>query len=101
MALQNKKIARNGMPLVMRLIVNDIVRLKIDSILRTMRVVKINSAGQTFFADHFEANVDARNRKPDDLFSLISKSASSLKNANARKVTISAIGEVVDNGFQY
>ena len=99
--LQNKKFARNGLPLVMRLIVNDIVRLKIDSIMRTMRVVKISANGQTFFADHFEANVDARNRKPDDPFSLISKSPSSLKNVHARKVTISAIGEVVDNGFQY
>lgn len=98
--LRNIDLSLSGKRLAMRLVVNDTVRLEIDSKLMTMRVAKISGNGQIFMASVSEANVDARNRDTNDSFAYVSKMAGSLRAAKARNVTISAIGELRDPGFK-
>jgi CRISPR-associated endonuclease Csn1 len=98
--LRNKELSASGKKLVMRLIIDDFVRLKIDGNLRTMRVTKMSGNGQIFLADTREANVDARNRDKNESFAYISKTAGSLFSANCRRINISPIGEVTDQGFK-
>jgi len=98
--LRNPNQSQSGMPLVMRLMINDMVRLDIGSELQTMRVVKISGNGQIYLCNHNEANVDARNRDIDDLFAYTSKSPGSLQKAQARHITVSEIGDVRDPGFK-
>ncbi len=98
--LRHPKLSCSGKPLVMRLMIDDMVKLKLgDDSLVVMRVVKISGNGQIFMSPHQEANVDARNRDNDDPFSYISKSAGSLQKANGRRVSVSPIGELRDPGF--
>lgn len=97
--LRNPRHGLSGRSLVMRLMINDIVRLVDDDGMRTWRVAKISGNGQIFFADVHEANVDARNRDKNDPFSYVSKMAGSLSKAKARRVTISPIGKLSDPGF--
>jgi len=97
--LRSRKQGLSGRSLVMRLMINDVVRLEEKGSLKTWRVVTISGNGQIFFADVHEANVDARNRDKADPFSYISKMAGSLKKANARRVTISPSGKLSDPGF--
>lgn len=89
----------SGRSLVMRLMIDDVVRLEHDAELRTWRVATISGNGQIFFADIHEANVDARNRDKNDPFKYVSKMAGTLKKANARRVTISPAGKLSDPGF--
>lgn len=98
--LRNSKLGSNGKPLVMRLIRNDLVRLQIDGITATYRVNTIKSSGEILFAPINEANVDARNRDPNDEFKYLNKSAGSLLKSQARQVSISPIGELCDPGFK-
>ena len=99
--LRHPRVGQNGRELVMRLVIGDSVRLEIDGIERTMRVVKISgSNGQIFMAPIHEANVDARNSDKQDAFAYTSKYAGSLQKTKARFVTISPIGEVRDLGFK-
>jgi CRISPR-associated endonuclease Csn1 len=98
--LHQKSLSVSERPLVMRLTINDSVRLNVDGFLKTMRVAKVSGNGQVFMADISEANVDARNRNKDDAFKYVSKTSASLCNAKARKVTISPIGELRDSGFK-
>jgi CRISPR-associated endonuclease Csn1 len=98
--LRSPKISLSGKPLVMRLQNGDLIRLESDKGLQTMRVIKMGSNGQIFFASHQEANVDARNNQKDDPFVYVSKYAGSLKKAQGRRVTLSPIGQLRDPGFQ-
>lgn len=88
-----------GKPLIMRLMINDTVRLEHDGEERTMRVAKISGNGQIFFADLHEANVDARNRDASNPFKYVSKMAGSLRSSKARPVTVSPSGRLRDPGF--
>lgn len=97
--LRDPRYALSGRPLVMRLMIDDSVRLVVDDRLRTMRVATISGNGQVFMADVHEANVDARNRDKSCAFGYISKMAGSFQSAQARRVTISEIGELRDPGF--
>ena len=97
--LRHPGLSVSGKPLVMRLMIDDFVRLEIEESLRTMRLAKVAGNGQVFIASCTEANVDARNRDKDDSFAYISKMAGSLFAAKARRVTISPIGELRDPGF--
>lgn len=97
--LRHPRLALDGQPLVMRLLIDDTVRLVIDGKVRTMRVAKISGNGQVFMADTQEANVDARNRNKDDALTYVSKMAGSFQSASARPVSISPIGELKDPGF--
>jgi len=98
--LRLRSVSLSGKPLVMRLQLGDIVRLLVSGRLETMRVVKIGSNGQMFFAPHNEANVDARNRDKNNSFNYVSKLAGSLRKAEGRRVTVSPIGELRDPGFR-
>ena len=75
------------------------MRLKIDGVLLTLRVVKLAVTGTITLASHQEANVDARNKDADDSFKYIYKTGGALRAAEARQITISPIGEVKDRGF--
>lgn len=98
--LQSKTQSLSGKPLVMRLQNGDIVKMQIDDSWQLMRVVKMGSNGQMFFAAHQEANVSDRNGDKEDSFVFTSKTAGSLEKTNARRVTLSPIGELRDPGFK-
>lgn len=98
--LRNSKFSTSGKPLVMRLMIDDTLRLLVDKQVRTMRVATTSGNGQIFMADVHEANVDARNRDKNSDFSYVSKYAGSLKSACGRRVTISPIGDLSDPGFK-
>ena len=100
--LRNKEYAQNGRPLVMRLMIDDMVKMDVkDFDPRTVfRVATISANGQVFMAPINEANVDARNRDKEDPFKYVSKYAGSFKKARARKVTVSSIGRLSDPGFK-
>ena len=98
--LRHPALSSSGRPLVTRLILDDAVRLEIDGKLRTMRVANLSGNGQVFMADMQEANVDARNRDKSELFTYVSKMAGSYQKSEARRVTISPIGELRDPGFK-
>ena len=92
--------SQTGKPLVMRLMMDDQVRIAVAGAERTMRVVKVGGNGQIFMCDHNEANVDARNRDKEDSFAYISKMPGSLQTAQGRRVTVSEIGDLRDPGFK-
>ncbi len=98
--LRHPTLSVSEKPLVMRLMIDDVVRLLVDRQVRTMRIAKLSGNGQIFMADTSEANVDARNRSKEEAFSYVSKMAGSLQSAAARRVTISPIGELRDPGFK-
>lgn len=92
--LRNPSLSLSGKPLVMRLIRDDLVRLKIDNQWSICRINAISGNGQMFMAPHNEANVDARNRSKEDPFSYTSKTAGSLFKAEGRLISISPIGDL-------
>ena len=98
--LRHPDLSVSRKPLVMRLMIDDVVRLDVDGESRTMRIATLSGNGQVFMADISEANVDARNRSKEDSFAYISKMAGSLQKAMARQVSISPIGELRDPGFR-
>lgn len=98
--LRHPKLSVSGKPLVMRLSLDDTVRLDVDGSSRTMRVSTLSGNGQVFMAEIQEANVDSRNRDKSDPFTYISKMAGSFQKSKARRVTISPIGELHDPGFK-
>ncbi len=99
-SLQQSRFSVSKKPLVMRLVIDDYIRLQIKDQMVTMRIAKIAGNGQVFMASHQESNVDARNRNAEDVFTYVSKMAGSLYSARARRVTISAVGELSDSGFK-
>jgi CRISPR-associated endonuclease Csn1 len=98
--LQSSKTSISGKHLVMRLQNGDVVRMKIDDQWRLMRVVKMNSQGQISFAELTEANTSARELDKDEVFTYFRKNAGPLQKLQARRVTISPIGELRDPGFK-
>ena len=98
--LRHPTKSMSGKPLVMRLMINDIVRMEIDGQEQTLRMVAVAGSGQFWFAPINEANVDARNRDKTDSFAYASKRGGSLQAAKGRRVTISPTGEIRDPGFK-
>lgn len=98
--LRHSTLSASGKPLVMRLMIDDSVRLEIDGALLTMRVASVNTAGRLSLAAHQEANVDARNRDKDGDWRYTYKQSGSLQTAKGRRVSISPAGEIRDPGFQ-
>lgn len=98
--LRHPTFSLSKRPLVMRLILDDAVRLEVDGVLRTMRVAKIGGNGQFFMSEIQEANVDSRNRDASELFNYVSKMAGSLQRSRGRRITVSPIGELIDSGFK-
>jgi len=97
--LRHPTVSVSEKPLVMRLMINDTVRLEINGQVRTMRVATLDINGRILMAGINEANADARNRAKENEFSYLSKRAGSMQTAKARRVTISPIGELRDPGF--
>jgi CRISPR-associated endonuclease Csn1 len=98
--LLGSDLTHDGKKLVMRLMTGDIVRLEIDGLIRTMRVVSLKSNKQIFMADVHEANTNERNGQSSDSFKYTSKYPGSFQKAKARRVTISPVGELHDPGFK-
>ena len=97
--LRDPKLSASGKSLVMRLMIDDHIRVDVDGASVLMRVAKLSGNGQIFMAGQKEANVDARNRDKAESFKYISKMAGSLKAAKSRRVNVSPIGDVSDPGF--
>ena len=90
-----RKIHPTAIKKIMTLRINDTVKMNIDSRGSCFyRVQKMSSTLVVTFAPIHEANVDNRNRNKEDDFKFITKSASALQKANARKVHISPTGLV-------
>jgi CRISPR-associated endonuclease Csn1 len=107
--LRHPTLSQSGKPLVMRLIRGDFVRLIDDAgKIRTLRLCTVNAKGQMAFADTNEANVADRavdKKLPNGTIrkkeiAYILKNAGPLREMKARRVTISPIGELRDNGFK-
>lgn len=98
-ALRSSHTSLSGKPLLMRLMIDDFIRLEIDGRPRLMRIASINAAGRLSLAEHNEANVDARNRDKNGDWRYTYKQAGSLKASKGRRVTVSPIGELRDPGF--
>jgi CRISPR-associated endonuclease Csn1 len=98
--LRHPALGQNGLPLALRLVSGDTVRMTHEGKATTVRMVKVAASGQIWFAPVHEANVDARNGDKQDPFSYISKMAGSLQKSRARLVTVSPIGELHDPGFR-
>lgn len=98
--LRDPHLSQSGKPLIMRLMIDDLVRLAVDGMERTMRIAVISGNGQIFMCDHNEANVDSRNRDKNDAFAYISKYAGSFQKSRGRRVTVSEIGNLRDPGFK-
>lgn len=87
---------QNGRDLVMRLMIDDCVRLVINEREETMRVVKISGNGQVTIAPIHEGNVAARGKEAG----VTAPTPGGLQKMRARRVTISPIGELRDPGFK-
>lgn len=98
-ALRDHFRALSGKPLVMRLMIGDYVRADFKGQLRLLVVRKIKSNGGIFVAEHQEANVRQREDRKDESLVYGSFSASSLRKAKGRQVTVSPIGDLADPGF--
>jgi CRISPR-associated endonuclease Csn1 len=98
--LRSRTLSISGKPLVMRLQNGDVVKVQAEDRWRLMRIVKMNSQGQISFAAPNEANVSERDANKTDAFSYFRKNAGPLHALQARKVTISPIGELRDPGFK-
>ncbi|OIQ78858.1 CRISPR-associated endonuclease Cas9/Csn1 [mine drainage metagenome] len=96
--LRHPTLSISDKPLVMRLIRDDIVRLTHEEKAQTLRLCKMSGDGVLAFSATTEANVDARTRTKD--ISYVFKTAGSLQKSNARRITISPIGELRDPGFK-
>ncbi len=90
----------DGQPLIMRLINNDMIIVEpVPGGKRVMRIQKM-SEGKVVLCDHFEANVDGRDRDKDDPFSYLTKSPGALRSLRARWVRVDVLGRIHDPGFQ-
>jgi CRISPR-associated endonuclease Csn1 len=98
--LRHPTVGISGRSLIMRLVRDDCVRICIDGKLVAARVAWIKTNTQIGLAPLSEANTDARSRSKDDEFEYISKTASVLRNLQARRITVSPIGEILDPGFK-
>ena len=100
MGLRDPKRSASGKPLVMRLMIDDYIRMNLNGAIVLMRIATLSGNGQIFMAAQNEANVDARNRAKSEAFKYISKMAGSLLTAKSRRVSVSPIGDVSDPGFR-
>ena len=92
--LRRPNLSLNGNPLVMRLMINDYLKLAGSKTTGIFRVVQISGNGQITLALPHEANVDSRNRDKSNSFTFFSKKASSLQKDNALLLSVSPIGKI-------
>lgn len=117
-ALRSPDRSVTGKPLVMRLSIDDTIRAEIDGVTETLQVLKINSSGSITFIRINETNIPNRyNAKLaaqklaadgkefdedalNDEFFQKAISTNSLRELQARRITVSPIGELHDPGFR-
>jgi len=87
-------VSVSGKPLVMRLMVHDCLRLSVDGKATVVRIAKIKGSGEIFMAEHFEANVDKRDRDPGSGWKYLNKSAGALQKSAARLLTTTPAGQL-------
>jgi CRISPR-associated endonuclease Csn1 len=92
--LRDPRVTQEGLPLVMRLMIDDLVETSDRGSRRIMRVVTVKGRGEILLAPANEANVDKRNRDAKSGFKYVSKTAGSLQAAAARSLTVSPIGDL-------
>ncbi|QEW21206.1 CRISPR-associated endonuclease Cas9/Csn1 [Marinibacterium anthonyi] len=63
-------------------------------------VQKFNQAGILFLASHLESNADARDRDPNDSFTLFRMSPGPMHKAGIRRVSVDEIGRLRDGGAE-
>lgn len=85
------RITCSGQPLIMRLRKDDCLQIDHDGNTIIVRVAVI-TPGTISMIEHFEANVDSRNRDKEDELSYIRKSPSSLQKSSAIYATTSPSG---------
>lgn len=78
----------------------DLIAIEEDGVRKIMRIVKFDQSGSIYFAQHNEANVDARTRDKLDSYNMTKKAASRLATLKARKVRVDDIGVLTDSGFR-
>jgi CRISPR-associated endonuclease Csn1 len=117
-ALRSSTRSITGKQLVMRLSIDDTIRVEIDGVTETLQVLKINSSGSITFIRVNETNIPNRYSAKlaaqklavegkafdkdtlNDEFFQKAISANSLRELKARRVSISPIGELHDLGFK-
>ncbi len=88
-----------GRSLIMRLMRDDLIGIEEPGQpRRIMRVARI-SEGMIALAEHFESNVDKRNRDTSSGFRYLYKSPGKLATVKARRVFVDLLGHVLDPGF--
>lgn len=100
--LRNPEQGQNKMPLVMRLVAGDLLATNLNGRRIIYRVVKMRAGrNQVTLVGLVEANhADRMNKKDPNLLILQDQSATSLLKLQARRVTVSPIGELNDPGFK-
>ncbi len=89
----------SGKLLVMRLINNDMLAINADNAKKIIRIQKMTT-NKIYFSEHYEANVDGRDRDKKNSFNYLIKSPNGLKKVSARKAIVSLLGQVRDPGFK-
>ncbi|MEW8248204.1 MAG: type II CRISPR RNA-guided endonuclease Cas9 [Candidatus Thiodiazotropha endolucinida] len=90
----------NGMPLLMRLIRDDLIAIEESPGKRRIMRIVLLTEGKVVMAEHFEANADARNRDKQSPFKYLTKSPDKLRKLRARRVFVDLLGRVKDPGFK-
>lgn len=98
--LRHRSLAQNGMALVMRLCADDCIAVEDRDARKIMRVAQM-TAGKIILAEHHQGgDLRNRDRAADDPFKYLTRSASALKDAKARRVFVTELGFVLDPGFK-
>jgi len=92
--LRDKQSTLSGKKLVMRIMNKDQISLLTENGRKIFVVATIGQNGQIFMAEHFESNVDARNRDKNSDFKYISKRAGSLQKVQGVRCTVSPAGRL-------
>jgi CRISPR-associated endonuclease Csn1 len=95
---ESRVVARNGLPLIMRIRKGDLLAVQLETTISILRVAKF-SAGSIMLAGANEANVGARNRDTADSFKYVYLAPSRLRHVLARPVGVDILGYLNDPGF--
>jgi CRISPR-associated endonuclease Csn1 len=100
--LRHENLGQNGKPLILRATKDDCLRINMNGTTYAVRVVKMRADRHLLTLGGLqEANLDARVKaKEDELLYMEDQSANTLRQLEARRVTISPIGELRDPGFK-
>lgn len=98
--LRHLELANNDRPLVMRLCQDDMVALGADENRQIYRVIKFTKGKLTLAGHEQGGDLKRRDESKEDFFEYLTKAASWLFDAKARRVFITELGYVLDPGFK-